>query len=136
MNANLLINIRTFMLGATGVVTLAYAIMALIKQTPAPFAVWVPGAFAVASFITLAVVGLTLGYDRGAAAMDEGYRHDRRRAESLSYWIALWLYPLFGFLLFQRLVSWPVAFAAMGCFTGSVFLLSFVYFDLRGRAWN
>ena len=124
------------MLGTTGAVTFAYAILALFYQTPSPFAVWLPGAFAVASVITLGLVGFILGNDRGGAALDEGYQHDRRRAESTSYWVALWLYPLFGFLLFQGVVSWPVAFAAMGCFTGSAYLLSFVYFDLRGRAWS
>lgn len=125
--------VRFFALLGVGGVLLIYAALALAFGDPQAFSGWVPGAagFGAAALITLAAV---LAGNRAAEmATDEGYRADRQRAESWAFWIALLLYPGFAPLVAFDLVSFPVAFAAMGALTGAAFLLLFCWFDLRGR---
>lgn len=134
LSSNSVLNIRVVVFGLTGFVCLFYAVLALVNGRPDPFSPWIPGVFGVASAIAVFVALLAAGSRNAAMARDEGFSHDFRRAQGVGYWIALLLYPVFGYLLTNGLVTYSVAFAAMGTLTGAAFLLLFVWFDLKGRA--
>lgn len=134
LSSDTLSTIRVTVLGITGVICFLYAVLALLQGRADPMPFWVPGlaGFGSAAVITLAAMGA--GRKNTEMAIDEGYHADNHRAQRIGYWIALLLYPLFGLLLSQGIVTWSVAFAAMGTLTGGAYLLLFVWFDLQGRA--
>lgn len=127
-------NIRALVLGATGLICLAYAVLALLWGRPDPFSSWIPGLAGFMSAAIISIAALTAGRKNTERAADEGYRADNHRAQRISYWIALLLYPVFALFLANGLIDWSVAFAAMGTLTGAAFLLLFVFFDMRGRS--
>ena len=61
MTSELFTNVRTGMLGLTGLVCLAYGAAALAMGTPQPFAFWVPGLFGVASSVLIAIAAFAAG---------------------------------------------------------------------------
>ncbi len=134
LSANAVLNIRVVVFGLTGVVCLLYAILAVSNGRPDPFSPWIPGIFGVVSALVVMIAVYSAGPTNAAMAQDEGFSHDFRRAQCVGYWIALMLYPIFGYCLAHGLTSYTVAFAAMGTLSGAAFLLPFVWFDLRGRA--
>lgn len=127
-------NIRTFVLGGTGLICLAYAVLAMLWGRPDPFPSWIPGLAGFGSAAIISIAAIVAGRSKTAQAVDEGYVADTHKAQQISYWIALLLYPAFGLLLWSGWVTWQVAFAAMGTLTGAAFLLLFVLFDLRGQS--
>ena len=133
MTDEMIANIRLGTLGITGLVCAAYGILALATAHPAPMPAWIPGGFGFASAIAITLAARIAPATAVRMAMDESYDYDNHRAQRFSYWIALFLYPLFGLLLWSTLVAWPVAFAAMGTFTGASYLLLFTWFDLKAR---
>ncbi len=133
LSANSVLNIRVIVFGLTGLVCLLYAVLALVYGRPDPFSPWIPGIFGVVSAVVVMVALFTAGPRNAAMARDEGFSHDFSRAQGVGYWIALLLYPVFGYFLAYGWVTYAVAFAAMGTFTGASFLLLFVWFDLQGR---
>lgn len=123
--------LRRLALGAAGLTCLIYAGSVLATGRPDPMPFWIPGAVG-----GLALIAITFGLRinaRNKTAMDEGYRSDWGRAQRHGYWIALWLYPLFGVALARGAIDYPAAFAAMGTLTGAAVLILFVIYDLRGR---
>ena len=126
-------NIRTFVLGTTGIICLVYACLALFHGRPDPIPFWIPGLSGFFSAIIIAIAAVIAGRKNTSRAIDEGYFADTYKAQRISYWIALFLYPAFGILLANDWVIWSVAFAAMGTLTGAAFLLLFVWFDFQGR---
>lgn len=133
MTSELFTNVRTGMLGLTGLVCLAYGAAALAMGTPQPFAFWVPGLFGVASSVLIAIAAFAAGNANARRATDEGYVADRKQAEGIGFWVAILLYPAFAVPLWQDWVSYPTAFAAMGTLTAAAYLLSFVWADVKGR---
>lgn len=125
--------IRMSLLGLAGLVSLTYAALAIILQTPAPMPFWIPGTIGVLAALGIALSMLMAGKARAEQAVDEAYVHDNLRSFRFSYWFALALYPAFAGPLMLELVSWHVAYAAMGTLTAAGYLLSFVWFDLKGR---
>jgi hypothetical protein len=134
MSSELFTNVRTIVLGLTGLVCLAYGVAALAMGTPQPFAFWLPGLFGVASGILITLAAMAAGRDNARRATDEGYVADRKQAESFGFWVAILLYPAFAVPLWQGWVSYPTAFAAMGTLTAAAYLLKFVWADVKGRA--
>ena len=132
-NADTISTLRRCLLGATGVLTLSYGVLALAQNDPQPMSPWLPGAFGVGSAVLIGLSALIAGRKAAEIATDESYVADRSRAAQIAFWIALFLYPAFAVPLINGIVDWPAAFAAMGTFTGASFLLLFVWFDLRGR---
>jgi apolipoprotein N-acyltransferase len=123
--------LRRVALGGTGLLCLIYAGGVLVTGRPDPMPFWIPGA---AGVVALIVITLGLRMDRrNMSAMDEGYLADWGRAQRHAYWIALWLYPLFGVLLAAGVITFPAAFAAMGTLSGAAVLILFVIYDMRGR---
>ena len=125
--------IRTGMFAVTGLVCAAYAGMAILGNTPNPFGPWIPGVLGFGTGVMILLATLAAGRKATAQAMDEGYRADSQRAQQVGYWVALWMYPVFAVFLWQELLDWPTAFAAMGTLTGAAYLLPAVWFELRGR---
>lgn len=134
LSVNAVLNIRVIVFGLTGLVCLLYALLAVLNGRPDPFSPWIPGIFGVVSALVVMVATYSAGPRNAAMAGDEGFSHDFQRAQGVGYWTALMLYPVFGYLLSQGMVSFAVAFAAMGTLTAAAFLLPFVWFDLKGRA--
>ena len=133
-NSENISNIRMIVFGVTGVLCLAYAILALIIQDPAPFPFWIPGASGVMAALVLWGTSFAAGEKYAGMAWDESYAVDARRAASIAFWIGILLHPMFGVLLALGLVDWPVAFAVMGTLTPAAYLLLLVSFDRQGRA--
>lgn len=133
LTSDSLANIRTFVLGGTGIICLVYACMALLLGRPDPMPFWIPGLAGLCSGIIITLAARAAGPRNTEQAVDEGYLADTHRAQRFAYWVSLLLYPVFGLLLMQGWVSWSVAFAAMGTLTGAAYLLLFVWFDLQGR---
>ncbi|WP_424983555.1 hypothetical protein [Maritalea sp. S77] len=126
-------NVRTAVLGLTGLVCLAYGAGALALGTPQPFAFWLPGLFGIASAILITIAAIAAGNDNARRATDEGYVADRKQAEGFGFWVAILLYPAFAIPLWQGWVSYHTAYAAMGTLTAAAYLLKFAWLDLRGR---
>lgn len=126
--------LRAVTLGVTGLVCVVYAAMAWASKSPDPMPFWIPGALGVLSAVVYFVATRLAGPDKAGQAMDEGYDRDLQTAYRIGYWAALLLYPAFGLLLANRLISFDVAYAVMSTLTGATFLLSFVWLDFRGRA--
>lgn len=133
MTPNLLLNLRVVLFGLTGLVCLMYAVMALLTGRPDPISPWIPAAIGIGSALIIFLALLTAAPRDVGVARDEGFSVDVRRAQGIGYWVALSLYPVFGFYLANGGVRYEVAFAAMGTLTGAAFLLPFVWFDLKGR---
>ncbi len=133
LSANSLLNIRVAAFGLTGLVCLLYAAMAILTGRPDPISPWIPAAFGIVSAASVLVALMSAGKRSATMARDEGFSDDFRRAQGVGYWVALLLYPVFGFFLSSGGVEYHVAFAAMGTLTGAAFLLPFVWFDLKGR---
>ncbi len=125
--------LRLIMLGATGLVCLAYAILAFTMGRPDPMNPYIPGIMGGLAFLALTVGGIAAGPQNAGAANDEGYRNDNKRAAAFGYWVAIWLYPIFAVLMINGYVQSGVAFATMGTLTAAAFLLRFVQLDVQGR---
>ncbi len=132
ISADSIIRVRQIMLGLTGLACLGYAIAALVTGRPDPVAFWVPGAFGILAALVITGSFFLAGRAQGQVASDELYHAENARAQRIAYWVALGLYPLFGVLLAAGLVTFPVAFAAMGTLTGAAYLLLFVLLNARG----
>lgn len=132
MTTDTLILLRRLFLGAAGAVCLCYAVLALLWGQPDPFGAWVPGAAGALAAVGLTAAGLAAGRARAEEAFDEGYDADNGHAYACAFWTVVAMYPIFGVLLHMELVTFPVAFAAMGTLTGAAYLLFNVVFDIRG----
>jgi hypothetical protein len=133
MTSNGLSLLRMIVLGATGLICLAYAVLALINGRPDPFNPYIPGGMGVLAFVAIFFGAMAAGEKNTQMAMDEGYRADARNAASKAYWVAMVLYPIFAVPLAFKMIEPMVAFAAMGPITAAAFLLGFVYLDMKGR---
>jgi len=133
LSSDNLSNIRVFVLGITGLTCLTYAVLALLLGRADPMPWWIPGIAGVGSALVISIAAFAAGKRNTQQAIDEGYFADTHKAQRLAFWIALFLYPLFGILLANDAVNFQVAFAAMGTLTGAAFLLLFVWFDIKGR---
>lgn len=133
MTSETLFIIRSALLGGTGAVCLLYAALSLITGQPDPLPVWITALVGLTAAVIIWSASIFAGRAVAAQSFDEGYQADARRARGLGFWVAIWLYPLFGLLLWRGLLSGPVAFASMGCLTVASYLLSLVWFDMKGR---
>lgn len=130
--AHTVVLVRQVTLGLTGLVCAAYAVLAVLLGRPDPISAWIPGGLGIVSAIVI-TISFALTDEKGARiAKDELYRAESDRAQRIAYWVALFLYPVFGVFLSQGWVSFPVAFAAMGTLSGAAFLLIFVFLNARG----
>ena len=134
MNAKILTLIRNGSFSALGLVLLAYALAVLWSGRPDPVPSLIPAFAGIATGIIVTVTAF-LG-DRNAAAItwDELTRSEWARSLRGGYWVAVWLYAVFGVLLYTDVVTGPQAFAAMGTLTGAAPFLFFLRSWLRGRA--
>lgn len=132
MTTETLARLRSLTLGATGLVCLAYGLMALATSRPDPFHPAIPALMGVASAVLIWLGFARAGRAAARAATDEGFRAENRKAMAIGYWLALGFYPVFGLALASGVVGHPVAFAAMGTFTGAAYLLPVAAFGLRG----
>ncbi len=133
MTATTLTLIRNTSFSLLGLILLGYALAVLITGRPDPVSPIVPGA---AGILTGIVVTLTARMATGKAAgitWDELTRATWRQALIGGYWVAVWLYALFGLGLYLDLVSPEQSFAAMGTLTGAAPFLMFLTAWVRGR---
>lgn len=134
MTEDRLFVVRGLILAATGLICALYSVMALITARPDPIPFWIPGFATALSFFLIWLATAAAGPQATEQAFDEGYLADERRAQSVGFWTAVALYPLFGLMLWLGWVSYAVTFAAMGTLMAAVYLLCVVWFDVRGRA--
>ena len=133
MTSNRLFMTRTILMGATGLICALYAVLALVMGRPDPFPFWIPGLVGFAAWLTIWKAAGLAGPDVAGQSFDEGFRADNLHAQAFAFWVAVWMYPVFGFLLWQGVVEGPVAFASMGCLTAASYLLGLIWRDIKGR---
>lgn len=133
LDSEIISRIRMLVFGITGALCLLYAVMSFVTGHPEPFPFWIPGVSGMIAFLVLWGTSFAAGTKHADMAWDEGYAADARRAAGLAFWVGIFLYPLFGLLLSQGVVDWPVAFAVMGTLTPAAYLLLLVSFDRQGR---
>ena len=133
MTSEKMFQIRSATMGGAGLICALYAGLALLTGHPDPLPIWITGAAGLFAGAVIWIAALTAGRDVAEQSFDEGYRADARTAQRIGFWVAVWLYPLFGILLWAGWVTWPVAFASMGCLTAASYLLSATWLDMRGR---
>lgn len=121
--------IRRVLMGVTGLFCLSYAILALVLGRPDPLPWFLPGGMGAVVAGLIAVMAILAGQAQARVATDELHRHVAQQAQSIGYWVALGLYPVFGLALWQGWCSFPVAFAAMGTLTAAAYLLAFFVLD-------
>ncbi len=126
-------NIRTAILGLTGVICVTYAALALLQGRPDPMSPWIPGVAGFGAMMIIWISAEFAGRANTRQASDELFASEWRRAVRVGYWVALWLYPAFAILLVLQLTAYPTAFAAMGTMSGAASLLTFVYLTLRSQ---
>ncbi len=133
MNATTIATIRNGSFSLLGLVLLGYALAVLFVGRPDPMPPWVPG---LAGALTALVVTLISRLNTRAAvsvAWDELTRSEWARSLRGGYWMAVWMYAAFGLALFNDIVTYPQAFAAMGTLTGAAPCLLFLRAWIKGR---
>lgn len=125
---------RTLMLGGTGVLCAVYAMLALAMGRPDPLPIWLTAVAGALAWGVIRTAANAAGADVARQSFDEGYDADCARAQSFGFWTALWMYPVFGGLLWLGWIDWAVALASMGCLTAASFLLRLIWLDVRGRS--
>ncbi len=131
MNYHRIIFVRNLSFLITGLVLLAYGVLAMIWQTSEPFAWWIPLLFGIVTAILIALAKRAGGRKASNQAFDEAFDVAMNRAQAMGYWIALFMYPAFAIFMSLGWLNLEVSFATMGTFTGASFLLLFVWFDRR-----
>lgn len=134
MTSTTLATIRNISFSTLGLILLSYAVAVLITGRPDPVSPIFPSA---AGILTALIVTLTarMGSGKAAAvAWDELTLAEWGRSLRGGYWVAIWLYAVFGVLLYLDTVTFPQAFAAMGTLTGAAPFLVFLRSWRRGRA--
>lgn len=134
MSAETVFLTRVVTLGAAGALFALYAALAVLTGRPDPMPLWIPMLAAALAFVLICGASVLVGRRATEQAFDEGYLTDERRAQCIGFWGAVALYPAFTLLLWWEWVSFPVTFAAMGSLTAAIYLLTLVWFDVRGRA--
>ena len=118
-----LIRIRSFCLGLTGLMCLAYAIFALATGKTVLLSPWLLPTLGLAAALIIFASFIIAGRQVAERAVDERYQANDLRAHRIAYWFALLLYPLFGLLIQQDLMTLGLAFPVMGTLTAAAFLI-------------
>ncbi|MEE9314221.1 MAG: hypothetical protein V3V02_06205 [Rhizobiaceae bacterium] len=120
-------HIRTATMGFTGIICLAYASLVVITGQPQPMSPWIPGVAGVLTSIVIFGSFMAAGSKNAVMATDELYASQQSKAAQIGYWVALAMYPIFGLLIMQDLLSLSLAFPIMATLTGAAYLLPFAY---------
>lgn len=133
MNGQQLALFRNLAFSTLGIGLAGYAGAVLVTGRPDPVSPLIPslGGVGVAVLVSLAAYLAHKGAAR--VAWDELVRTSWKSALRAGYWVAIWLYAVFGLLLYTDLVTFPQAFAAMGTATGAAPFLFFLNAWIRGR---
>jgi len=115
--------IRSLCLGLTGLMCLAYALFALVTEKTAPISGWWLSTVGLTAALIIFVSFIMAGRRVAERAVDERYQVNDLRAHRIAYWFALFLYPLFGLLIQQGLISLGLAFHVMAALTGAAYLI-------------
>lgn len=125
-------NLRSLLSGATGVVCLIYAVLAIVMDRPDPMPIYIPSMLGILTAVVL--FGVSLGFPSSArAATDERYFHIARIAAARAYWLSLAAFVILfiGRSAFHLRIETTVA--AFGTLMGAAFLLAFVWGEWRDR---
>ena len=125
---NILLKIQMSCYAITGLFCLIYATLALWHNTPNPMPFWIPFLLGISTFIVISIFRSNTTVN-STEKYKKYFTIPNMNAQSYSYWLCLLLYPFFGMLIFFGFVSYPVAFAAMGTLTGSIYLISCILFQ-------
>lgn len=123
--------LRTLTLGTTGLICLAFAVLALVTGRSDPMPWWVPG---LAGLLSTAAIfaGAALAGDRATqAASDELHRLVDHKAQRHAYWVSLAVFVVFAVLAGNGVIAPGVGFAVIGTSMGAAYLLLFVIYEWR-----
>ena len=131
MTVDQLSRLRFYAFLISGTIVAGYGVLAIVLSKPNPVWPWIP---TVASLIAIAIIQISArrsGKKVSSASFDELFDVEWRRAVSLSYWIAIAMYPIFAVLLVTQTVGHWTAFAAMGTLSGGAPLLLYCFITAR-----
>lgn len=115
--------IRSFCLGFTGLICLVYALFALITGRTMPISGWWLSAVGLSAALVIFASFFIAGRHVAERAVDERYQVNDLRAHRIAYWFALFLYPVFGLLIQQDVISLALAFHVMAALTVAAYLI-------------
>lgn len=123
--------LRTVTLGTTGLICLAYALLALAQGRGDPMPWWVPGLAGGLSTLAIFAGAALAGRKATQAASDELHRLVDHKAQRHAYWVSLAVFVVFAVLSGQGVISPDVGFAVIGTSMGAAYLLLFVFYEWR-----
>ena len=125
MKANSIATLRLVLLGLTGVACFLFAALALWW--------WGPAAMGLGSTAVLFAVAWLAGDRQVGMAYDELNAEITRRAAAGAYWISLALFFPFAAGMAWQVMAPGALTAAFGMAMGGIYLIRFVWLDLRLR---
>ena len=123
--------IRNLCLMITGLTCLLFATLTLINGSPSPLSSLTPPIVGMIAFIMIYFTYLFGGAKVSQIIWDELSKHEWARAVKFGYWFAVLLYPIFTFLILNKVVAYPQALASMAALTGGIPLLYFCFINWR-----
>ncbi|MCF6320880.1 MAG: hypothetical protein L3J32_03830 [Rhizobiaceae bacterium] len=121
----LISRIQSVSMGLTGVMGLIYAGLVLATGKPEPISMWWPATFGLATALIIGISFVVAGSRVAGMATDELFNTQDNRAHRIGYWTALFLYPIFGYLIAQGYVAINLAFVAMAGLTAAAYMIPF-----------
>ena len=118
--------VRSFAFGVTSFICVLYAVLVVFTGQPDPMPWWLPGSVSLLSATLIFSTFRRAGPVPAQQATDELSKRCGDLAHRFGFWIALLLYPFFGFLIATGVISLTLAFPIMGILTAAAYLLSFV----------
>jgi hypothetical protein len=131
MNYKSLLIIRRSVFISISLACLMFAGSALVDYDDWQVFAWWPAIAGVGGTFIILITAKVMGGAIAGRVWDELSQYEWAKAIRIGYWIALGLYPLFGFFLWLELIDYQRAFAAMSALTGGLPLLLFVLFDMQ-----
>lgn len=132
MSSEGLVRLRGLLMGFAGLVCLIYGVMALVQGVPNPMYPLIPGLAGIAATIAIYLAFWQAGRASRKAASDEMFDLEMNRSVKVGFWVGIFMYPAFAPFLIAGVVTFDVAFAAMGTLMAAAYLLTFAVATLRG----
>ena len=131
MTVDQLSRLRFVVFLLAGAIISGYGVLALLFGRPDPIWPWIPTIAGISAVVIIFTSAVRSGDKVSGASFDELFVVEWRRAVSLSYWIAIAMYPLFALPLALGWISSLTAFAAMGTLSGGAPMLLYCFITAR-----
>ena len=128
VESTILVRRAAFIIIGISCLSLAVAILVGFAQWR-EYSFW-PGYVGIAGALAMVVAGFAAG-ENAKRVWDELYDAEWSKAIQTGYWLALFIFPLFGFIRYMGWLQTAESYALHGLFTGGLPLLYYVYLDMK-----